>query len=190
MRRSILILALFSSFSLLSFTEKGNPSAKHAPVKALKNKKPAFYSSAWESVAEWSAGEPAEQKNFFFNRRMPELTDAELKEGAVMVFVKGYDFDGFSKSSEKPLCLPFYLMSPDEDSPYTYSWSCETSNGNIKLSLDMHPKLENTFVTGREKIRVRYFVLPKSFLEQKNCTAQSLRGKNYKQFAEMLGVSE
>ena len=110
-----------------------------------------------------------------------------IKSGAVVVFVKGYDFTGFSKV-EKPLGLPFYFMAPDENSG-TYNWHTEFKEGNINVALQMQGAMEENFLKSSNQIRVRYFVLSPEFLKEHKLNAQALRGISYSKLTTLLGVA-
>lgn len=186
MKRRFIFLTLLIPLLLVSFKKK---TVSLQPYYYATGK-PAFYSSGWEGVAEWSLNEASGSKNYFFNRSTPELTQAALDEGAVMVYAKGYDFEGFSKSPERPLSLPFYFLSTDEQSPHAYAWRTENSAGSIKVSLHMHDQLEKVYLDARQNIKLRYIILSKDFLQKHHLTTQSVRSKRYKELIGIMGIDE
>src|SRR5688500_5473310 len=101
-----MILSIYSMGSLVAsllFSTPENASARAAaPAPAA-----AYFSTDWESAPQWNRSVSGNDVTYHFNRNTPELEQQMVQSGAVVVFVKGYDFTGFSKA-EKPIGLPFY----------------------------------------------------------------------------------
>lgn len=149
----------------------------------------AAFSTGWEAVPEWKSNETNGVQVYNFNRNTPELNDAVLNGGAVVVFAKGYDFEGFSRSAEKPMGLPFYIMSANENANDTYNWTTDNTEGNIAVSLKMSKDLAQTFSKAQGNIRFRYFVLPQAFLQAHHLTTQALHQMPYHKFTELVGIA-
>lgn len=181
-----MILSIYSLGSLaasLFFSGPQSSSVKaDAPVPAA-----AYFSTEWEEVPQWNRSASGNEVTYHFNRNTPQLESHMLKTGAVVVFVKGYDFTGFSKV-EKPLGLPFYFMAPDESSG-TYNWHTESREGHINVALQMQAATEENFLKANNNIRMRYFILSPQFLEQHKLNHQTLRGISYTKLSAMLGLA-
>ena len=149
----------------------------------------ATYLSDWETVSHWDSYKENNLHLYFFNRKTPQLNASVINGDAVVIFAKGYDFEGFSKSAEQPLGLPFYLMSTTEKLTDSNAWVSENREGNIKVALSMSKDLESSFLKNNNKIQFRYFVLSSDFLRQNNLTPQSLRSLSYSKLVQLLGVA-
>lgn len=180
-----MMLSLFSVGALVASLFVSNPAS--APAEAPIDNSRAFFSTGWEEVSQWTRTVSGNDVVYHFNRNTPELEKQTLKNGAVVVFVKGYDFTGFSKA-EKPLGLPFYFMAPEEASG-TYNWHTQSREGNINIALQIQGASEESFLKANEQIRIRYFILSPQFLKEHKLNAQSLRGISYTKLALLLGIT-
>lgn len=154
---------------------------------ATTNPSAAFFSTDWEEVPQWSRTTSGNDVVYSFNRNTPELEQRTVNGGAVVVFVKGYDFTGFSKV-EKPLGLPFYFMAPEGNSG-TYNWNTEYNAGNINVALRMQGGMEENFLKANNQVRIRYFILSPQFMKENKLNAQALRGISYTKLAALLGIA-
>lgn len=188
MNPSFLLTTLLSAS--LFFTASPDTSHDNTPFNnGPKTVAPAAFSTDWEAVPDWKSNESNGVQVYNFNRNTPELNDAVLKGGAVVVFAKGYDFEGFSRSAEKPLTLPFYIMSANDNTNDTYNWTTDNTAGNIAVSLKMPKDLAQTFSKAHSNIRFRYFVLPQNVLEAHHLTPSALHQMPYNKFTELMGIA-
>jgi hypothetical protein len=188
MNLSFYTVALLAS--TLSFSNPFYPTnSKDTTILVTPSDKTAAFATDWESVPNWKQDKQVDQLYYTYNRSTPELNKTILEGGAVVVFAKGYDFEGFSRGPQKPLGLPFYMMTAAENVTQPYAWYSENSEGSIKVGLKMSPELESTFLKGSENIQFRYFVLPQNVLTQHKLNAQSLRSLSYSGLTQLLGVA-
>lgn len=183
-------LSLYAVAIWASTLFNNTPFDSVTPKKEItKNKSTVALATGWESVPNWSAQAEAGTVSTTYTRATPQLNDAVLKMGAIVVFAKGYDFEGFNKSAEKPLGLPFYMMTLKEDFEKPFAWFSENSVGNIKVGLQMAENMQSEFQKNSNKIQFRYFVLTKDFLQQNNLTPKTAQQLSYSRLVQMLGVT-
>ena len=180
------VLSLNLSFADADVVSKKND---HSPV-FLSNepkKSALFYSSGWETISTWNSTKGSGSTQYSFSKSIENLNGAD---DLVIVFVKGYDFEGFSKSVAKPLSMPFYTMPSSSNSFNVFSWTTNTSNGKLNIGLNMSDDLQSIFSAAKEKVQFRYFIISQELLKSKKLSEQEVRKTNYSQLVNLLGVQE
>lgn len=147
------------------------------------------YSSEWENVQAWQFSAGKGTLLATFSRHLPEISSLVLQEGVVLVFAKGYDFEGVSEGEDKPVGLPFYMASPRVTVSQTNAWSYSIEEGKVSIVLIMPESLNSSFKTECQDIRLRYFVFPPEFLRQHKLSTMAIRNMPYKQLIGLLGTA-
>ena len=185
MIRGLVFSVFYTCFFLTVGARKSSPFPSFV-IKPLTT--PSAYSSEWETVPSWqfSAG-----KGTFlatFSRQLPQISSSVLQEGVVLVFAKGYDFEGVSKAEEKPIGLPFYMSSAGEMDAQLNAWTYSSDEGKATIELRLPEVLKSDFEGACQDIRLRYFVVPPEFLQQHQLSAMAIRKMPYSQLSGLLGT--
>ena len=147
------------------------------------------YHSEWETVPSWSTENKNGSLFHTYKRTIPQISKTILDSGVIVVFAKGYDFNGINKSEEKPLGLPFYMLSSIESLSHPQAWSFKIEEGNLIIGLSMHPEVKSFFDNDSKDIQLRYFVLSPEFLKKHNLTEEGVRKSNYNQIVSLIGTT-
>lgn len=185
-----LFLTLFCTCILLVSNARETPFSHN--LFALTNKPSdhaVAYSSEWESVSAWQVTEGKGTLLASYTRQLPQVTSDLLKEGVILLFAKGYDFEGISKAEEKPIGLPFYMALASELVPHPYAWSYGVEEGKVEVGVHMHQDLKKGFDASASDIRLRFFVLPSAFLQQHKLTPMAARKLSYSQLVALLNTT-
>lgn len=188
---------LLSLFFLLSWKSTYSQGQYFALIKKeiqtgqtpVKSTPAAAFVSDWEKVSSWTNGKGVNSLVYSTVREHEGITKDILNKGVVLIYSKGYDLEGFSKLN-KPLSLPFYLLSADEKIKDPFSWSFTTRENGIDLSLHMPIQSEILFEKGKSTIQLRYFIIPEEVLKKHDFTTSSLQKLSYKELTALLKVSE
>lgn len=189
MIRGFLFLIL-STLSLLPARASENPS--HFPFSSSTSAvtTPAtVFSSGWESVPAWQLDPETSSLLYTYSRPLEEVSPAVIREGVVVVFARGYDFEGISKREEKPLGLPFYMVSANEAAPHPIAWSYSAEGSQVTVGLSMDKALQGGFEQAQNDIQLRYFVISPGFLRQHKLTAMAVRKMPYSQLVALLNTT-
>ena len=147
------------------------------------------YSSDWESVSAWQVTVGKGTLLASYTRQLSQVSSAILEDGVVLLFAKGYDFEGVSKAEERPLVLPFYMVLANETAPHPYAWSYGVDAGKVEVAVSMHQALKEGFDSASNDIRLRFFVLPSTFLKQHKLTPMAARSLPYSQLVSLLSTT-
>lgn len=147
------------------------------------------YSSEWENVPAWQFSAGKGTLLATFSRHLPQISSSVLQEGVVLVFAKGYDFEGVSKGEEKPVGLPFYMASSKESEPNLNAWTYALGEEKVTIELSISQSLEAGFKTESSAIRLRYFILPPEFLQQHKLSIMTIRKMPYKELIGLLDTT-
>jgi hypothetical protein len=175
---SALIPSLFIAAHLFS-----SP-AKVAETPELENS--GILVSEWESIPSWEIQVNGSEKTYVYNRPTPQLDKEILDGGAVLVFVKGYDFEGWSRSVSKPVSLPFISGLLNENIHHFYEWNFAGDEGAVSVSLNMHSDLEKIFNEKKGELRFRYLILSPEFLQKNSLSKQELRKMSYSELQRKM----
>lgn len=185
-----LFLLIVGTLSLISSSAKEdltNPTFRSFPFPL--NIPSAVYTSDWETVPGWQLAEGPGSLLFTFSRSLEQVSSSDLKEGVVVVFAKGYDFEKVSAAEEKPLGLPFYMTLANETALHPYAWSYSSEEKRVTIGLSMDSSLKPGFEQAQSDIRIRFFVLTPDFLQQHKLTAMAVRKMPYGQLVALLNIA-
>lgn len=147
------------------------------------------YSSGWESVPAWQLAAGTGALLYTYSRPLEQVSPSILKEGVVVVFARGYDFEGVSKREEKPLGLPFYIALASEAVPQPVAWSYSAEEAMVTVGLSMDAALKEGFEQAQKDIQLRFFVLSPDFLRQHKLTPMTVRKMPYPQLVALLNTA-
>lgn len=126
---------------------------------------------------------------YTYSRPLEQVSASVLAEGVVVVFAKGYDFEGVSKAEEKPLGLPFYMALASQAALHPYAWSYTPEESKVTVGLSMHEALKPGFEQAQKEIQLRFFVLTPDFLRQHKLTAIAARKMPYSKLVALLNTT-
>lgn len=144
--------------------------------------------SGWEVAPAWQSSASNGITTYTFRRSTPQLTREQAMTGALVVYTKGYDFEGATKG-DKPLVMPFTWIPADERYMHPYKWYYEGSDKLVSVGVQMHPTMEPKFNSSTENIRMRYFVLSPDFMKAHKLDGPAVRKLSYATLTEMLNVA-
>lgn len=147
------------------------------------------YSSGWEKVPAWQVAAGTGSLLYTYSRPLEEVSSSVLKEGVVVVFARGYDFEGVSTKEDKPLGLPFYMALASEAAPQPVAWSYSAGEKGVTVGLSMDAALKGSFEQAREDIQFRFFVLSPDFLRQHKLSPMAVRKMPYAQVVALLNTA-
>lgn len=147
------------------------------------------YSSGWEKVPTWQVAAGTGALLYTYSRPLEEVSSSVLNDGVVVVFARGYDFEGVSTREEKPLGLPFYMALASEAAPQPIAWSYSPAEKGVTVGLSMDAALKESFEQAREDIQLRFFVLSPDFLRQHKLTPMAVRKMPYAQLVALLNTA-
>lgn len=147
------------------------------------------YSSGWESVPAWQLAAGTGALLYTYSRPLEQVLPSILNEGVVVVFARGYDFEGVSKREEKPLGLPFYMALSSEAVPQPVAWSYTAEKARVTVGLSMDAALKEGFEQAQKDIQLRFFVLSSDFLRQHKLTRMAVRKMPYSQLVALLNTA-
>lgn len=185
-----LLFSILSTLSLLPASASENPT--HLPYSKFSSVLTApsdVYSSGWETVPAWQLDPGQGSLLYTYSRPFEELSPSMIREGVVVVFARGYDFEGISRREEKPLGLPFYMMPANEANPHPIAWSFAAEGGQVTVGLSMDKALQGGFEQAQKDIQLRYFVISPDFLRQHKLTAMAVRKMPYPQLVALLNTT-
>lgn len=184
------LMLIVSTLILLSANAKENLTNPLSPLLPFMGSAPQMvYSSDWETVPAWQLSAGSGALLYTYSRPLELVSASVVKEGVVVVFAKGYDFEGVSKAEEKPLELPFYMAMASEAVLYPYAWSYAPEEGRVTIGLSMHPDLEPGFESAQKDIRLRFFVLAPDFLRQHKLNPMAVRKMPYNKLVALLNTT-
>jgi hypothetical protein len=185
-----LFLFIFSALNLLPASARENVTFFPASLISIPIANPlTVYSTEWETVPAWQLAEGSGSLLYTYNRALEPVSAAVLEEGVVVVFAKGYDFEGVSKAEEKPLGLPFYMALAGEAALTPYAWSYSAKEARVTVGLSMGAALKEGFEQARKDIQLRFFVLSPDFLRQHKLTPKAVRKMPYAQLVALLNTA-
>lgn len=147
------------------------------------------YSSGWETVPAWQLDPGQGSLLYTYSRPFEEVSPSAIKEGVVVVFARGYDFESVSQREEKPLGLPFYMLSSNEAAPHPIAWSYAAKGSQVTIGLSMDKALQGGFEQAQKDIQLRYFVISPDFLRQHKLTVLAVRKMPYSQLVALLNTT-
>ena len=157
-----------------------------ASVNVTDPKTSSVYASPWEEPGNWAVKDSSGFKVFSYQRTMPELTEAIVNKGAVLVWAKDL-VDPTIGLMDKPMLTPFYFFPDNERPKYTEYWYPTTSIGAVNLSFRTTDSEENQ--NPNNKVKLRFMVIPQEVLQKNKLTAKDVYRLSYTQVINMLGVS-
>jgi hypothetical protein len=182
-----LFVLIASTLSFLSLSAQGNSTNLLFPASLFADITPqGAYSTRWETVPSWQAVDGAGSLLYTYSRPLEQVSPSVLTEGVVVVFARGYDFEGVSKAEEKPLGLPFYIALSSENAPQPYAWSYTPEESKVTIGLSMNEALKTGFVQAQKDIQLRFFVLTPDFLRQHKLTPMAARNMSYTKLVALL----
>ncbi len=188
MKRGIFTLALVTSIFAISCSKNDaelavlNESGERPAAAAMGN-----FVSGWETIPSWQSSTSNGVTLFSFKRSTPQLSRPMLEKGAVVVWTKGYDFEGVTKG-DKPLGMPFTWIPADEKYMYPYIWSYQVSEKNVAVGVQMHSMMEPIFTNSKDAIWMRFFVLSEDFLTAHGMSRADVGKLTYDKLVSMLNV--
>jgi hypothetical protein len=186
----VLSILVFSALSLLSASAKENEPIPAFPAAFISLFNPQTpFSSDWETVPSWQLTSGTGSLLYTYTRSLDQVSPTILKEGVVVVFAKGYDFEGVSKAEEKPLGLPFYMAPANEAALNPIAWSYAPEENKVTIGLSMNENLKAGFEQARQDIQLRFFVLTPDFLHQHKLTPLTARKISYSQLITLLNAT-
>jgi len=149
---------------------------------------PTVFVSNWAPVTNWNASERNGMKVYSTTITDSRINNDILSRGAVLVFVKGTNFSSGNFEFE-PNSLPWDQYIPWERMAYPYHWTPDVKDGQVTVSIAMHPEIEADYLKYRSSVQTRYFVLTEAFLRQHNLVPSKLQEYSYKQIVSMAGTT-
>lgn len=185
-----LFVLIVSTLSFVSLSAKQTVTPPLTPTSFFSDSNPrAAFSSGWETVPAWQLTKGSGSLLYTYSRPLEQVSPSVLKEGLVVVFAKGYDFEGVSRAEEKPLGLPFYMALASENAPYPYAWSFTAEQAGVTVALSMNEALKGGFEAAQKDIQLRFFVLTPEFLKQHKLTPMAARKLPYSQLVALLNTT-
>lgn len=185
-----LLFLIISALNLLPARASENPKpSTFRHLFSLVTSPQGVFSSDWETVPAWQLDESSGALLYTYSRPLEQVSPAVLTGGVVVVFAKGYDFEGVSKAEEKPLGLPFYMAMANETVSSPLAWSYTPAENKVTVGLSMDAALKGSFEQSRKDILLRYFVLSPDFLQQHKLTPMAVRKMPYSQVVSLLNTT-
>jgi hypothetical protein len=144
--------------------------------------------TSWEPTGGWSKTQYTDdQVRMQTTRSFREMTQAQLAQGALLVFSKGYNFA--DATMDKPLELPFYFFLPYERMNLPVYWEYLGKLNGVDMSLKMGNDAMSSFTNAHDNIKFRYFILSPQELQRLNKTAQEMRAMSYEQLTTLYHIA-
>jgi hypothetical protein len=190
--KRITFTPLFSFLILFTACSKSDFPAAPAPeaVASFAQATPqtAAVITGWETARAWSRSvDPNGTVTFSAARAISAITPELLEQGAVLVFTTGYNLA--SRAPQKPLGLPFDFYTATERFDQPLHWKFDSRPGAAGVSVNLQPGDETLFASSSGAIRLRYFVLPPTVLQDLKRTPEELHNMSYREVAALLGVT-
>jgi hypothetical protein len=144
--------------------------------------------SNWESVNSWNETTDNGMKIYYTTRANTAINPDIVSKGAVVVYSKGYNFSNVPMENP-PMPLPWYYYIPWERMAYPYYYDIDVKDGENTIAIKMHPDLERDYMSNRQNLSFRTFVLPEGFLKKHNMTREQAKTMPYSEMARMAGVT-
>jgi hypothetical protein len=186
MKRGFFTLAFFTSVLAISCS-KDDAELGPEPEQAAGITAGNFVSN-WETAPSWQSSSSNGITTYFFKRSTPQLTKAAAAGKALVVWTKGYDFEGMTKG-DKPLGLPFTWIPSNERYMHPYTWYYQGTENMVSVGVDMHDEMAPVFNQSRDGIKMRYFVLSDEFMKANGLTGPTLHSLSYDKLIAMLNVT-
>ena len=189
--RLVVTALIFTIIAACSKQEIQVNSLQRETISQQAGVKPELYSTGWETVPEWHTIPNTQSTSFFYTRRLPELKNDIINNGAVLVFARNL-WDGnaslkeFDDVPEKPLMMPFYFLPYFEKPDYTEQWNYTASENKINISLVV--KGADKIVPPNKKLQLRYVVIPEKLLREKKQTVQAVHKLSYEELIKTFNL--
>ncbi|GAB4091880.1 hypothetical protein GCM10028786_08060 [Flaviaesturariibacter terrae] len=143
----------------------------------------------WESAGTWSR-QPGEANTvkYGISRSFHEMTQDMLDNGSVLVFVKGYNFAD-SSTEMRAMGMPFYFYLPIERMNFPVYWEYLKKIGGVDISLKLLSDANAFYLAGRDRVRLRYFLLTQAELARRGLTPEALHNMTYQEISTMYGLT-
>jgi hypothetical protein len=186
MKRGMSTLALAVSIFFISCT-KDDLETDLVEQTAMASPAPNFV-SGWESAPTWQNALSNGLSVFSYKRNIPQLTRDILAKGAVVVWTRGYDIEGSTKT-DKPLGIPFTWIPADERYMHPYTWFYSSSENEVAVGVEMHPQMTDLFQAAKGNVKLRYFLITPEFMAANHLTRPALRSMSYDKLIALLNVA-
>lgn len=186
MESRVVVLALiFTIIAACSKHELERQSFTQASLVQENEGQPSAFFSDWETVPSWTTQKGNNATIFSYIRQFPGLDKSIFADGVVLVFARNLWLDDPSlkredREADKPLMMPFYFLPYFEKPDYTEQWTFNNEADKVTVSLVVKGTNSEASMP-RKKIQLRYVVLPREVLRQKNQTVQTVRKLSYEQ---------
>jgi hypothetical protein len=150
----------------------------------------AVFTSDWESVSQWSSEKTNNGVTFFYSRPTPQLSNAVLQKGVVVVFARNLwagnpAFQNMG-ATDKPLKMPFYFLPYLDQPDYTEQWNYSADEN--KININLHIDGASATQIPNSKLQFRFIVIPKDLIAQKGTAADAVRKMSYNDIVQAFNL--
>jgi hypothetical protein len=149
--------------------------------------------SNWESVSGWTSKDSIGFRTYSYGQPVPELTDALLRRGVVLVWAKGLPVTSVFGLNEPngPRSMPFTFFPVYRQLKWVQDWSFSPEPGRLGIRYTTN---EEDVVNGdgspSSTIRLRYFVVPPALMARLQLTPKDIRQMDYARLVQLCGTVE